>query len=106
MSRSDDHRLADIREACERVDVLTGRGRAAFDDDMAVELAVERLLEVIGEAANALSEEARNSYPAVAWRDITRLRIVLAHHYHRIDPDQIWVFATVHVPDLAAQLAR
>lgn len=106
MSRSDDQRLADIREACERVSLLTARGRAVFDDDLAVELALERLLEIIGEAANALSDEARSSYPAVAWRDITRLRIVLAHHYHRIDPAQIWVFATVQVPDLAAQLAR
>jgi uncharacterized protein with HEPN domain len=104
MSRLDDHRLADIREACERIVLLTARGRKAFDDDLAIQLALERLLEVIGEAANALSTEARNAYPTVAWRDITRLRIVLAHHYHRIDPEQIWIFANVHIPELVAEL--
>ena len=43
----------------------------------------ERLLEIIGEAANQLSDETREAYLSVQWRDITRLRIVLAHHYHR-----------------------
>lgn len=39
-------------------------------------------------------------YPDVPWRDIAALRIRLAHHYHRIDPDQVWVIASEHVPAL------
>ena len=30
-------------------------------------------------------------------RDIYRLRIVLAHHYYRVDPEQVWVIATFDV---------
>jgi uncharacterized protein with HEPN domain len=104
MSRPDEHRLMDIREACERIATLTARGRAAFDSDLAIQPALERMLEIIGEAANALDAETQRAFPAVPWRDITRLRILLAHHYHRIDPDQVWIFATVHVPELAAEL--
>lgn len=53
MSRSDDERVADIFEATEQLAQLVGRGRPAFDTDIVVRLAVERLLEIIGEAANA-----------------------------------------------------
>lgn len=67
-------------------------------------LAVERLLEIIGEAANSLSDETRDAHPDVPWQDIRRLRVVLAHHYHRVDPAQVWTIATQDVPRLAAAL--
>jgi len=67
--------------------------------------AAERLLEIIGEAASAVTDEARRSYPGVDWRSIARLRIVLAHHYHRTDPNLVWSFAAHHVPLLARALS-
>ena len=82
MSRSDDERVADILEATDQLAQLVERGRAEFDADFVVRLSVERLLEIIGEAASAMSDEGRSDYPAIEWRDMTRLRIVLAHHYH------------------------
>lgn len=35
---------------------------------------------------------------------VVNLRHLLAHHYHRVDSDQIWTIATVNVPALVAQL--
>jgi uncharacterized protein with HEPN domain len=43
-------------------------------------------------------------HPEVAWRDVGALRILLAHHYHRIDLDQVWQIATVAVSDLVRHL--
>jgi uncharacterized protein with HEPN domain len=63
--------------------------------------AAERLPEIIGEAANNVSEEAVAAHPDVHWRSIARLRIVLAHHYHRTDPDLIWSYAVEQAPRLA-----
>jgi uncharacterized protein with HEPN domain len=37
-------------------------------------------------------------------RDVIGLRVVLAHHYHRVDPNQVWVIASVEVPRLAEYL--
>ena len=51
MTRSDNERIADILDAVRELDEITGRGRSAFEDDVAVRRAVERLLEIIGEAA-------------------------------------------------------
>lgn len=105
MSRSDDERIADILEAADQISTVVGRGKGAWDNDWIARLAVERLLEIIGESARALSEETRASYPSVPWVDIIGLRTVLAHHYHRVDPEQVWVIASLEVPNLAAELA-
>jgi uncharacterized protein with HEPN domain len=69
-------------------------------------LAVERLLEIVGEAARALSDEGRARYPEVPWPDVTGLRTVLAHHYHRVDPSQVWALATTEVPRLVQHLSQ
>lgn len=104
MSRNDDHRLEDIRDACRVLVELIDRGREAFEADLAVGLAMERLLEIIGEAANALDASTMAKYPNVAWRDITRLRILLAHHYHRVDRSQVWTISTTDIPGLLREL--
>jgi uncharacterized protein with HEPN domain len=68
------------------------------------QLAVGRLLEIIGEAANSMSEEFRSRHPDIPWRDIIGLHVLLAHHYHRIDPGQVWVIAAAEVPRLVQDI--
>jgi len=104
MSRPDDARLLDMLEASERISRIVARGQAAYRDDEVVQPAIERLLEVIGESANAMSPGGRSTIPHVAWDDIRRLRILLAHHYHRIDAHQVWSIATIDVPALASAI--
>jgi uncharacterized protein with HEPN domain len=101
VSRSDGLRLLDILEASDRLGRIVARGRDAFRDDEAVLPAVERLLEVIGESANAMTAGGRATVAGTAWDDVRRLRILLAHHYHRVDADQVWSIATSDVPALA-----
>jgi uncharacterized protein with HEPN domain len=47
-----------------------------------------------------------SAHPDVDWRSISRLRIVLAHHYHRTDPDLIWSYATEQAPLLVDTLRK
>lgn len=104
MSRSDEERIADILDAASELAEITAVGRDTFRSSVLHIRAAERLLEIIGEASNTLSDTFQEEHPEVAWRDITALRILLAHHYHRIDPDQEWQIATVSVPDLVDHL--
>jgi uncharacterized protein with HEPN domain len=104
LSRSDDQRVADIVEAGEHLAAIVADGRWSFDRDWMRQRAAERLLEVIGEASNALSDMFRSEHPGVAWRHIVNLRHLLAHHYHRIDLDQLWTIATADVPAMIEQL--
>ena len=100
----DAQRIADIVDAASELTEIIERGEATFLSDHILQRAAERLLEIIGEAATTLSAETIEATPDVPWNDIRRLRIVLAHHYHRIDPTQVWTIATSDVPKLVVAL--
>lgn len=105
MSRADDLRVTDILEAADQLSNLVADSPEGFrEDDWLRERAAERLLEIVGEAANGLSEAFRAGMPDVEWRHIINLRHLLAHHYFRVDRDQIWTIVTVNVPALARRL--
>jgi uncharacterized protein with HEPN domain len=55
VSRSDEQRVADLLEAADELAAIVGRGREAFDSDPVLRRASERLLEIIGEAADGLA---------------------------------------------------
>ncbi len=105
MSRSDHQRVADILEAADELALVVAVGRDDFGKSILHIRAAERLLEIIGEASTALSDEFKDARPDVPWRDVSALRILLAHHYHRVDLDQVWQIAAVSVPDLVASLS-
>lgn len=106
MSRNDDQRVADILDAASELANITDVGKDTFSSSPLHIRAAERLLEIIGEASNTLSDEFKDRHSDVAWRDISALRILLAHHYHRVDVDQVWEIATGAVPGLAERLKR
>ena len=104
MSRSDAERVADIFEAADEVAKVVAVGHQGFAESVILRRATERLLEIIGEASTALSDEFKAAHAGVAWRDVGALRILLAHHYHRIDVDQVWQIAAISVPELVRHL--
>lgn len=58
----------------------------------------------MGEAAKALSAEFVAAHPEVPWSDMAKVRDRLSHHYHRVDPNQLWTMASVDVPAVRLQL--
>ncbi len=90
MSRAPKDRLTDISEAAAGArKALEALDRAEADsaDDQA-QLAFDALLYrllVIGEAVKPLPVEVLVKQPDVPWREIARLRDLLAHHYYRVD---------------------
>jgi uncharacterized protein with HEPN domain len=66
--------------------------------------AVERAIEIIGEAARNVSMDGRAELPAVAWRAIIATRHILAHDYGDVDIEKIWRIANEHVPVLLAEI--
>lgn len=104
MSRADEQRIADILMAADEVSQVVARGREAFDADVVLRRAVERCLEIIGEASKSVSAGLTDRHPEIPWSEMARVRDRLSHHYHRIDPSQLWVIATVEIPAVAEQL--
>jgi uncharacterized protein with HEPN domain len=104
VSRADQQRAQDVLDAAaELADIVSG-GHDRFLAETVRQRAAERLLEIIGEAANALTDEFRSSVEGIPWSEVTRLRVRLAHHYHRVDREQVWTIAERDVPDLARGL--
>ena len=77
---------------------IVGRGKVAFDSDIALRRAVERCLEILGEAAKAVTPAVTKAHPEIPWSDLAKVRDRLSHHYHRVDQEQLWIIATVDVP--------
>ena len=112
MSRTPRARLADIVEAAARVsravDALEHAEASDAEDEaqLAFDALLYRLV-VIGEAVKALPADLLARQPLVPWREVARLRDLLAHHYYRVDAQIIR--RTVEAPlrelrDAAAQL--
>ncbi len=69
-----------------------------------IQLAVERAIEIIGEAARNVSRTYQDAHPQIPWRPIVAQRHVLAHEYGEIKHDRIWRVVTVHIPELIGLL--
>jgi uncharacterized protein with HEPN domain len=68
--------------------------------------ALERTLELLGEAARLVSLPGRTSCPEIPWRALIGQRNLLAHEYGRINPALLYQAASDNVPSLILALER
>ena len=100
-------RLEDmLRYSQEAVDIIKGKTRQDLDDERILNLAVVRLLEIIGEAANKIPREEYLKYPEIPWHAIVSMRNRLIHAYGDIDLDIVWQVVTENLPLLIVQLRK
>ncbi len=88
------------------VDAVRGVSFERYRTDTNLRLAIERRIEIIGEAANRVSRPVQDAHQEIGWRSIIAQRHVLAHEYGDIDDELIWTVATEHIPALIAKLER
>jgi len=65
-----------------------------------------RLLEVIGEAANQVSQELRDNVPRIPWPVLVGMRNRLIHAYFSINLDVVWNTSTEDIPLLITELKK
>ena len=107
--RPDDKDMAslwDMLDAARAVVEFTqGRRFEELLADRMLRSAVERNLEIAGEAARRVSAETRDALPDIPWRSIIGLRNVLAHEYDEIRYEILWKLCKDELPVLIRQLA-
>ena len=69
-------------------------------------LALERALELLGEAARRVSPGFQGKHPQIDWRALVGQRNVVAHDYGKINHRRLYDSARVKVPLLLAELDR
>ena len=77
-----------------------------FFQNRMVQAAVERQVEILGEAARRVSDPFKDAHPEIPWRRIVGMRNVLAHEYGEIIQSRMWTLTVNQIPELIAQLER
>ena len=84
--------------------MIHGHARADLDTDRKLNLALVRLVEIIGEAAARVSQEQRGKMTTVPWDDIIGMRNRIVHGYDEVDFDILWDAVELHLPPLIREL--
>lgn len=93
--------VQDILDAMHAVVGYVGNRR--FDEFLADELvidAVERPLEIMGEATKRLSLALREAHPDIPWRRMAGMRDLLIHSYDDIELEVVYDAVTAVIPPL------
>jgi uncharacterized protein with HEPN domain len=97
------HMLTHAREA---VQIVHGHRREDLDTDRMLNLALVRLVEIVGEAAARIPSDERTRRPTIPWADIVGLRNRLVHGYDEVDFDILWAILQDDLPPLIAELEK
>jgi len=104
--RSDRERFADILEAIEKIERYASRDRQAFEADEMYQVWVVRHLQIIGEAATRVSENAQIRFQEIPWGKMIGMRHVLVHGYFDIDLDIVWSVIENDLSPLKEQILK
>ncbi|MCL2442034.1 MAG: DUF86 domain-containing protein [Treponema sp.] len=77
-----------------------------FEKDKMRKLAVERQLEIIGQAANKISKDTQDKLENIPWGNIIGLRNKLAHDYGEILAERIWIISRNSIQELLNELEK
>jgi len=78
--------------------------RATLDSNTEKVFAIIKAVEIIGEAASAITQQTRDQYAMLPWKVIVGMRNRLIHGYFDVDYDQVWSTVKYDLPPLIAQL--
>jgi uncharacterized protein with HEPN domain len=93
--------LWDMQNAAKELDdIMRGVKFAEFEKDKKLRYAAERLLLIIGEAANHVSPQVRHKHTGIPWEVFIKFRNILAHEYGESLVSRVWLAATERAPAL------
>jgi len=93
-----------LTAAREILEFIAGMRLHDYEQNNLVQAAVERKLEIVGEAAGRVSVSLRSAHPGIPWRGMIGLRNVLIHEYGEVRQERVWLVASERIPELVAAL--
>ena len=104
--RADDRvRILHMIDGAESLEkFIAGKERSDLTTDRMLLFAVIRAIEVVGEAANKVTNETKENALDIPWIAIVGMRNRLIHGYFDIDADVVWKTITQEIPTLLPSL--
>ena len=93
-----------LREAKAVLSFVQGVSEQEFKRNIQCQYAVIRGLEVIGEAANRMSDFTRQVHPEIPWSEMISMRNRMIHEYERLDLSVVWETVQKDLPRLVEQV--
>ena len=93
--------LDDMLQSAQKIKQYTkGLNYESFlSDDKTID-AVVRNFEIIGEVANRINQDFRDSNPEIEWKRIRGLRNRIVHDYFGIDHEIVWSIIKTYLDEL------
>jgi len=93
-----------LHETANIQNFVKGLDKEGFLKNELVRRAVERSIQIIGEAARGVSQKFRGRHPEIEWRNIVAMRNFITHAYGEVDYAMVWEVAQRDVPALESKL--
>lgn len=108
MTKIDDYtRLIHIKQAIEEaLGYIEGKTRQDLETEKVIYRSLERLIEIVGEAANGVSETKQKEYPNIPWQEMRGMRNRIAHTYFAVDKETVWLTVKDDFPILLAEVNK
>lgn len=103
----DKERLQHISAAIDRI--LRYTSEKTYDDIVADDMmyyAVMKNIEIIGEAANMLTQDFQQLHPETPWKMVKGMRNYIVHEYFQVDDIVVWDVVKNNIPELREQINR
>ena len=99
--------LWDILQAARRaIEFTQDKTFADYQASPLLQYAVERALEIVGEAANRVTVEFQGTHPEIPWRKVADMGNWLRHAYEKTEDRILWDTIQEGLPALAAAVKR
>jgi uncharacterized protein with HEPN domain len=108
MKNKDLFRLRHIRDSIEKIEHIA---RILHTQDNFVAKWIEqdaiiRNLEIIGEAVINISDDLKQQYPNVSWKEIRGMRNIVSHQYFGVELNEVWNTVVNDIPFLKNQIHK
>ncbi|MBI5233773.1 MAG: DUF86 domain-containing protein [Deltaproteobacteria bacterium] len=95
-----------LNAAEEAIKVSYGKTKQDIEKERLLNLALVRLIEIVGEAASRVSAAGCSNYRGIPWGKIIGMRNKLIHGYDNIDFDILYKTLTEDLPPLISELQK
>ena len=89
----------------EAIKTKTDNNFIVFKSDIILQRAIERDLEILGEAIKSITEISP-SIQISSIKNIIGLRNIIAHAYDSVEPEMIWAIIQKDIPKLSSEISK